>query len=182
LSERYHKYLRNESTTRKNLESYISQAEAARIRGVSQQAIADLIRRGRLTTVSVADRTLVLRSEVEAFVPQSRTGRPPKEKTGMRTPKEVLGKTKTSTKAAARTHKEDLEKYISRAEAARIRGVSQPAIVDLIHRGRLRTVNVAGKTLLFRSEVEGFVPQPRTGRPPKSKIGTNARKKGKPKK
>ena len=176
MSERYHNYLRNESTNRKSFESYISQAEAGRIRGVSQQAIADLIRRGRLTTVSLADRTLVLRSEVEAFVAQPRTGRPPKKKAGIRTPKEVLGKTKTSTKSTARTHKDDLEKYISRAEAARIRGVSQPAIVDLIHRGRLRTVSVAGKTLLFRSEVEGFVPQPRTGRPPKNKAGTKALK------
>ena len=175
MSERYHNYLRNESTNRKSFESYISQAEASRIRGVSQQAIADLIRRGRLTTVSVADRTLVLRSEVEAFVAQPRTGRPPKKRTGIKTPK-VLGKTKTSTKSTARTHKEDLEKYISCAEAARIRGVSQPAIVDLIHRSRLRTVSVAGKTLLFRSEVEGFVPQPRTGRPPKNKAGTKAPK------
>jgi hypothetical protein len=46
---------------------------------VSKQAIADLIRRGRLTTVSVAGRTLVLRSEVEAFVPKPKLGRPPKK-------------------------------------------------------------------------------------------------------
>jgi hypothetical protein len=67
------------STNGKDLENYISQVEAARIRGVSKQAIADLIRRGRLTTVSVAGRTLVLRSEVEAFVPQPKLGRPPKK-------------------------------------------------------------------------------------------------------
>jgi excisionase family DNA binding protein len=61
-----------------NLEKYISQAEAARIRGVSKQAIADLIKRGRLTAVSVAGRTLVLCSEVEAFVARPKLGRPPK--------------------------------------------------------------------------------------------------------
>ena len=57
----------------------ISQAEAARIRGVSQQAIANLIRRGRLASALVAGRTLVLRSEVEAFVPKPKLGRPPKK-------------------------------------------------------------------------------------------------------
>lgn len=39
---------------------------------------------------------------------------------------------------------------------------ASPAIVDLIRGGRLKTVALAGKTLLFRSEVEAFVPQPRT--------------------
>jgi hypothetical protein len=79
LPGRYRKYLKNASTYRGSVENYISQAEAARIRGVSNQAIADLIRRGRLTTVSVAGRTLVLRSEVEAFVPKPKLGRPPKK-------------------------------------------------------------------------------------------------------
>jgi len=73
--------LLNTSTKKNSLEDYISQAEAARIRGVSSQAIADLIKRGRLTTVKVAGRTLVLRSEVEAFVAQPKLGRPPKKPT-----------------------------------------------------------------------------------------------------
>jgi predicted DNA-binding protein (UPF0251 family) len=59
---------------------YISQAEAARIRGVSKQAIADLINRGRLTGAKVAGRTLVLRSEVEAFQAQPELGRPRKKR------------------------------------------------------------------------------------------------------
>jgi excisionase family DNA binding protein len=45
----------------------ISQAEAARLRGVSRAAIRDLIRRERLRSVSVGGRELVYRSEVEAF-------------------------------------------------------------------------------------------------------------------
>ena len=153
----------NESTNRKRLEGYVSQAEAARIRGVSPQAIADLIRRCRLKTVRLAGRILVLRSEVEAFVAQPKTGRPPKK--GIKRLNVELGKSKTSTKSAAKIFKE----YISRAEAARIRGVSQPAIVDLIRRGRLKTVSVGRQTLLFRSEVEGFEPRPRTGRPSNKK-------------
>jgi excisionase family DNA binding protein len=49
------------------LSDLISQAEAARIRGVSRAAIRDLIRRERLRSVSVGGRELVYRSEVEAF-------------------------------------------------------------------------------------------------------------------
>jgi predicted DNA-binding protein (UPF0251 family) len=60
---------------------YISQAEAARFRGVSQQAIANLIRRGKLIAMTVAGRTLVLRSDVESFVPQSKPGLPPRKAT-----------------------------------------------------------------------------------------------------
>jgi excisionase family DNA binding protein len=45
----------------------ISQAEAARIRGVTRAAIRDLIRRERLRSVTVGGRELVYRSEVEAF-------------------------------------------------------------------------------------------------------------------
>lgn len=45
----------------------ISQAEAARIRGVTRAAIRDLIRRGRLSSLKVGGRELVYRSEVESF-------------------------------------------------------------------------------------------------------------------
>jgi excisionase family DNA binding protein len=68
------------STNHAKLDHYISQAEAARIRGVSKQAIADLIKRGRLSKAKVAGRTLVLRAEVEAFVAQPKLGRPRKKK------------------------------------------------------------------------------------------------------
>ena len=66
------------STNDEKLENYISQAEAARIRGVSKQAIADLIKRGRLSKITLAGRSLVLLSEVKAFVPKPKLGRPPK--------------------------------------------------------------------------------------------------------
>jgi hypothetical protein len=70
------------STNDARLEDYISQAEAARIRGVSKQAIADLIKRGRLSKVTLAGRSLVLLSEVKAFVPKPKLGRPPKKGIG----------------------------------------------------------------------------------------------------
>jgi excisionase family DNA binding protein len=67
-----------------NLERFISQAEAAKLRGVSKQAIANLIRRGRLSSVVVAGRTLLDREEVENFVAQPKLGRPPKRKSQKR--------------------------------------------------------------------------------------------------
>lgn len=56
---------------------WISQSEAARIRGVTRQAIALLVKRGRLTVLKVGGRLLVRRKDIEAFVPEP-AGRPPK--------------------------------------------------------------------------------------------------------
>ena len=68
-----------------NLRDWISQAEAARIRGVSQERIRQLVKEGRLQSLEVAGRKLVRRSEVEVFVAKPE-GRPrkkaaPKKKT-----------------------------------------------------------------------------------------------------
>ena len=61
-----------------NIDDWISQVEAARIRGVSKQAIAKLIARKRLSAREIGGRMLVRRSEVEAFVPMP-IGRPRKK-------------------------------------------------------------------------------------------------------
>jgi excisionase family DNA binding protein len=45
----------------------ITQAEAARVRGVSSEAIGKLIRRGRLRAYEVAGNKLLSRREVENF-------------------------------------------------------------------------------------------------------------------
>jgi hypothetical protein len=58
-------------------DEWISQADAARLRGVSRQAISRLVHRGRLTTRTVAGFVLVLRKDVLAFTPQT-AGRPRK--------------------------------------------------------------------------------------------------------
>lgn len=58
---------KKEKSDEGGLSDLISQAEAARIRGVSRAAIRDLIRRERLRSVSIGGRELVYRSEVEAF-------------------------------------------------------------------------------------------------------------------
>jgi excisionase family DNA binding protein len=58
------------------------------------------------------------------------------------------------------------DKWVSQAEAARIRGVSPQAIGRLVNKGRFRTLQIGGKVLLDRREVENYKPK-RTGRPPK---------------
>lgn len=54
---------------------WISQAEAARLRGVTRQAIAKLVRAGRLRTLAIGGRLLVCRADVLAFEPRP-AGRP----------------------------------------------------------------------------------------------------------
>jgi hypothetical protein len=49
---------------------WVSQAEAAGMRGVTRQAIARLVGKGRFTTLSIGGKTLLKRSEVKAFKPK----------------------------------------------------------------------------------------------------------------
>ncbi|MCC6367406.1 MAG: helix-turn-helix domain-containing protein [Bryobacterales bacterium] len=65
------------STHFRDAQEWISQAEAARLRGVSRQAIALLVKKGRLPVLKIGGRLLVRRKEVEAFTPEP-AGRPPK--------------------------------------------------------------------------------------------------------
>ena len=60
-----------------------------------------------------------------------------------------------------------LDDMISQADAARIRGVTPQAIGHLIRTGKLRVVTVAGRRLVFRSEVENY--KPSVGGRPKGK-------------
>jgi excisionase family DNA binding protein len=56
---------------------WISQAEAARIRGVSRQAIARLVKKGRLRALRIAGKVLLKRSDVKCFE-REQPGRPRK--------------------------------------------------------------------------------------------------------
>jgi plasmid maintenance system antidote protein VapI len=60
---------------------WISQSEAARARAISRQAISDLIKRGRLTTLEIAGKMLVLRSEIEKFKPLDPGPKPKRKRT-----------------------------------------------------------------------------------------------------
>jgi excisionase family DNA binding protein len=54
--------------------------------------------------------------------------------------------------------------WISQAEAARIRGVSPQAIARLIQKGRFKPLEIGGRLLLRRTEVENYQVKP-PGRP-----------------
>jgi excisionase family DNA binding protein len=54
--------------------------------------------------------------------------------------------------------------WISQSEAARLRSVTRQAISKLIRKGRLRTLEIGGHTLVNRADVERFV-QLQPGRP-----------------
>ena len=49
---------------------WVSQADAAKIRGVTRQAIARLLAKGRFTALSIAGKVLLKRSEVGEFKPK----------------------------------------------------------------------------------------------------------------
>jgi excisionase family DNA binding protein len=57
---------------------------------------------------------------------------------------------------------------ISQTEAARLRGVTRAAIQDLVRRGRIRSVNVGGRALVYRSEIVNYE-QGEPGRPKSSR-------------
>ncbi len=62
-------------TVKTDLEDLITQAEAARIRGVSREAIYDLVARGKLKVREIGGQKFVRRSEVQNYEPQA-GGRP----------------------------------------------------------------------------------------------------------
>lgn len=66
------------------------------------------------------------------------------------------------------THFENIDpnKWISQAEAARIRGVTRQAISKLVKGGRLRTLEIGGNTLVSREDLEAYKPLA-PGRPKK---------------
>jgi excisionase family DNA binding protein len=63
----------------------------------------------------------------------------------------------------------DTADLISQAEAARLRGVSRAAIQDLVRRGRVRSVNIGGRSLVYRSEIVNYE-QGEPGRPRKDQV------------
>jgi excisionase family DNA binding protein len=171
--------------------AWISQSEAARLRGVSREAIYNLVKKNRFTTLKIGDKTLINRPDVENYRPhQSGRGSNKRRKETASTQLQGLGESaaqdgRSRTQSPTEQNKylinkskndRDLQKYISQAEAARIRGVSYQAITDLIKRGRLTTAIVAGRPVVLRSEVESFVAQPKLGRPAKKTVSKKSTK------
>lgn len=61
-----------------NLNDLISQAQAARIRNVSREAIYQLVTRGKLKVTEIGGQKFLSRREVENYKPEL-GGRPPKK-------------------------------------------------------------------------------------------------------
>jgi excisionase family DNA binding protein len=76
-----------------DFKDWITQAEAARVRGVSQERIRKLVQQGRLQSVEIGGRKFVRRSEVEAFTPL--VGGRPRKKTASK--KQAARKKKKQT-------------------------------------------------------------------------------------
>jgi hypothetical protein len=137
-----------------NTEEWMSKGDAARARGVSRQAIWELVNRGRLTTHRFKGRVYVSRAEVLGFAPRPR---------GLKESGYVRVKT-------VRPKKKNLDpaKWIYIVEASRETGLPRLAIVDLIRRGRIKKIVSAGKTFVSRTGLEYFLRQKST--PAKSRI------------
>lgn len=122
---------------------WMSKGDAARARGVSRQAIWELVNRGRLTTHRFKCRVYVSRAEVLGFKPQPR---------GLKESGYVRVKTVRPKKM-----KIDPTKWIYIVEAARETGLPRLAIVDLVRRGRIRKIVSGGKTFVSRAGIEEFM-------------------------
>lgn len=76
---------------------WISQSEAARLRAVSRQAIAALVKKGRFRTLKIGGKVLVRREDVEAFEPkppgpEPKAGNSRKKIAGKKAPKRAKKK------------------------------------------------------------------------------------------
>jgi hypothetical protein len=127
---------------------WMSKGDAARARGVSRQAIWDLVNRGRLTTYRFKGRVYVSRAEVLGFAPRPK---------GLKESGYVRIKTVRPKKK-----KLDPAKWVYIVEAARETGLPRLAIVDLVRRGRIRKIVNAGKTFVSRAGIEDFMRQKST--------------------
>jgi excisionase family DNA binding protein len=59
-------------------------------------------------------------------------------------------------KKATNVEADEMDDLITQTEAAKLRGISLPSINELVRRGRLRSKEVFGKNLVYRSEVLAF--------------------------
>jgi excisionase family DNA binding protein len=122
----------------------MSKGDASRARGVSRQAIWELVRRGRLTTRLYKGRVYVSRAEVMGFKPRRRG---------------LAGTGYVKRKAIKRKKIEppDASRWIYLVEAARQTGLPRLAIVDLVRRGRIKKLATGTKTYVSRTGLDAFL-------------------------
>jgi len=133
-----------------DLKVWMSKGDASRARGVSRQAIWELVRRGRLTTRLYKGRVYVSRAEVMGFK------RRPRGAAG-------TGYVKRKTIKRKKIKPPDASKWIYLVEAARETGLPRLAIVDLIRRGRIKKLVSGTRTFVSRAGLENFMRQQGAG-------------------
>src|SRR5579859_2500565 len=125
-----------------NPKHWVSKSEAARLRGVSRQAIWELVRRGRLVPAAYGRRMYLRRSDV-LNLKRRKPGRHNRV-----TAAEIINTLKS--------RQLDATKWLSMTEAAHALGVTHQVVSALVRRGRLRALSSDGKTLVLRSTIEKF--------------------------
>jgi predicted DNA-binding protein YlxM (UPF0122 family) len=160
--------------------AWISQSEAARLRGVTRAAISAHVKRNRFTILKIGDKTLINRADIENYQPQ-KSGRKPNKKRNEAVTTKMEGLGQSTTRPSVRQDRSGTSKrqkknlkplsgypdngdvnqlsWISQAEAARLRDISPQSISELVKRGRFTTMMVGARKFLKRSEVENFEPQ-----------------------
>jgi len=133
-----------------DLNVWMSKGDASRARGVSRQAIWELVRRGRLTTRLYKGRVYVSRAEVMGFKPR------PRGLAG-------TGYVKRKTIKRKKIKPPDASKWIYLVEAARETGLPRLAIVDLVRRGRIKKLVSGTRTFVSRAGLENFMRQQGAG-------------------
>jgi len=127
-----------------DLKIWMSKGDASRARGVSRQAIWELVRRGRLTTRLYKGRVYVSRAEVMGFKAR------PRGPAG-------TGYVKRKTIKRKKVKPPDASRWIYIVEAARQTGLPRLAIVDLVRRGRIKKLASGTKTYVSRAGIDAFL-------------------------
>lgn len=118
--------------------SWITQAAAARRRGVTRQAIGYLTKLGRIRTMAVGGRVLVNAEDVDRYVP---------------------AKPGPKTAAEAPAERSVTEGWITQSEAARRRNVTPQSIGQLVRAGRLRTLEFDGVVFVNAEDLDRLKPR-----------------------
>ncbi|HMC29271.1 MAG TPA: hypothetical protein VKL99_00445 [Candidatus Angelobacter sp.] len=140
-----------------NAEEWISKSKAARLRGVSRQAIWELVKRGRLRTSVFNGRAYLKRADVLKF------------KHRKRGPYFRIPAAEVLARATARNpYLEELQaakrkaekcrpsQWLSLTEAATALQISPQAVSDLISSRRLKATVIVDSPLVSRSSVKKF--------------------------
>ncbi len=128
-------------STKPNAAEWISKSEAARLRGVSRQAIWELVKRGRLRPSTINGRAYLKRAEVMSF------------KYGKRGPYSRIPAAELITRLNLKK-KYAPSQWLSVSEAASTLGITHPAVAELVKRRRLKAAVIEERTLIARSGVQ----------------------------